>query len=128
MSNQTKKCRRAYWILTILSFILVMGPLLYYVGAAYLAGSIVVTKKLALSATLILTIILWAIGTIQKIAYRSKIFLVLLGLYFCLDSIIMPLVIISICQITDEIIITPARKRTKIRLITNKELDKRDIT
>lgn len=123
-TNHTKKSRRKYYFLTFLSFLLLIGPIGYYVITALLGGALIV-EKLALTGSVLAAVALSAIALLNKTVMRSRIFILLFGLYICLDSIVTPLLIIGSCQILDELIITPLRNSAKIDLISNKSLDRR---
>lgn len=125
MTKETKKSRRRYHFLTALSVLLFIGPIAYFGITALASGSVAVVEKLAFSGTLIAAGILTLISLINHTAYRSKTFLVLVGLAVCLNNIMVPLVVIGSCQIVEELIVSPLRSTAKTRFITNKELDKR---
>lgn len=125
MTKETKKSRRRYHFLTLLSVLLFVGPIAYFGIVALASGSVAVVEKLAFSGSVIAAGILTLISLINHTAYRSKTFLVLVGLAVCLNNIMVPLVVIGSCQIVEELIISPLRDTAKTRFITNKELDKR---
>ena len=57
---------------------------------------------------------------------RSTIWILLLGIYICLDNIMPVLLTIAIGTITDELILTPLHKKYKQLAIINSEIDKRE--
>lgn len=124
MTN-TQKCRLSFWILFALSFLCQIGPLAYFCGFALFVEGALIVEKVALMGSVVVALILSGIGWMNRTVYRSKIFIILLALYLCLESIVTPLLIIGGCQILDEVIISPCRATARTRLITNKELDKR---
>lgn len=120
----TKKYNRLYWTFFILSLLLNAGPLFYYVGEAALSGALVhekVTLSLLVIVVLIMSVVSWA----NKIVLRSKIWILIIGLYFCLDHFIAPIMVIAITQIVDECIATPLYKSFKTKRNTHREIDKR---
>lgn len=125
MTKETKKARRRYRVLTMLSLLLFIGPLAFFTIDAFLSGGVAVVEKLALSGSLITAGLLSAISLITHTVFRSKIFLIMIGLALCLNSIMAPLIVIGSCQIAEELIISPLRSAAKTRYITNREIDKR---
>lgn len=125
MTKETKKSRRRYHFLTFLSVLLFIGPIAYFGIAALASGSVAVVEKLAFSGSVIAAGILTLISFLNHTAYRSKIFLVLIGLAICLNHIMVPLLVIGSCQIVEELVVSPLRNAAKCRFITNKEIDKR---
>lgn len=125
MTKETKKARRRYRVLTMLSLLLFIGPLAFFTIDAFLSGGVAVVEKLALSGSLITAGLLSAISLITHTVFRSKIFLIMIGLALCLNSIMTPLIVIGSCQIAEELIISPLRSAAKTRYITNREIDKR---
>lgn len=122
----TKRYRTLFWIFTIVSILLNIGPTAAYVITG-LIQSTAVTEKVTLSMTLLIVLIMSIISWVNKTTMRSKIWVLIIGLYFCLDNIITPLLIIGITQIIDEWIISPLVNNFKLKLTINKELDKRAI-
>lgn len=120
----TQKYRIMYWITAILSILLNILPITYYSIEALLKGE-AFHQKLALSMTLLIVIILSLVAFVNKIALRSRLWILLIGLYICLDHIIAPLIMIACCQVADELIVSPIKKFAYSRLIINKQIDKR---
>ena len=123
-SETTKKYRLVYWILTAISWILVFGPLAaYLIYAMIISGTV---QKAGLVTSLFTAIILTGISIILKLHIRSALFIMILGIYLAIREISVLLVIISICTVLDELVITPLQKSFKNRLTINKEIDKRN--
>lgn len=125
MNNLTTKHYRVlYWSFFVLTILLQLGPLVTYGTIAYVKSDLV-SEKIALTTTIFIVAILTVVAFINKLAMRSRIWILLLGLYFALDYILTPLIIIAVCQIVDELIVTPLKKHFKTKLTINKEIDKR---
>ena len=127
MAKKTKYTKRviiAAVLLTILSFTLCFGPCIYYVGAGLLSGA-VVAKKVALTMTIFFSFVMSMICVLRKTAFRSSLWIVCIGLWLCLDSIIPMLIITAICQTTDELIIAPLARHFRNKAHISKEIDKR---
>lgn len=122
--SRTSKMRRAYWIFAIMSLLLNICPLaVYTIKALYEAN--LTHEKIALSMTVFVVLIMTIISIANKIVLRSRLWIILIGVYICIDYIMTPLIIIAVCQILDELLIAPLKKSFKNKLIINKEIDKR---
>ena len=120
----TKKLKRKYIIATILSFLLNVCPLLVFTIIAFISGTAIV-HKVTLSMTLLIVLIFTAITFFNKTVIRSKLWILLIGLWLCLDNILTPLIVFATCQIIDELIVTPIKNHYKNSYKINKEIDKR---
>lgn len=122
-SEQTKKYRIGYWVLTVISWVLVFGPLAgYFIYALIVSGTV---QKAGLITSVFVAIVLTIVSIILKLHIRSTIFILILGIYLAIREISILLIIVSVCTVIDEFLITPLQKRFKNRLEINKEIDKR---
>lgn len=122
----TKKYHRIWLVFAILSLLLNVGPLAAYSIIA-LAGASLVIEKVTLSMTVLVVLIMTAIAFLNKTTMKSRVFVIIIGLYLCLDHFITPLLVISACQIVDEWIASPISKHYKNKFNINKEIDKRGV-
>ena len=120
----TKKLKRKYIIATILSFLLNVCPLLVFTIIAFISGTAIV-HKVTLSMTLLIVLIFTAITFFNKTVFRSKLWILLIGLWLCLDNILTPLIVFAACQVIDELIVTPLKNYYKNKYRINKEIDTR---
>ena len=120
----TKKLKRKYITATILSFLLNVCPLLVFTIIAFISGTAIV-HKVTLSMTLLIVLIFTAVTFINKTVFRSKLWILLIGLWLCLDNILTPLIVFAACQVIDELIVTPLKNYYKNRYRINKEIDTR---
>lgn len=120
----TKKYKLIAAILTLACILLNVAPLFTYSIIAVCQADLVV-EKVGLVCSVFVVLIMTLISLVNKTAMRSRIWIVLLGLYFCLDYILTPLIIIAICQVVDEMIVSPLRKHYHNKYTINKEIDKR---
>lgn len=120
----TRLYRRLYHLFKALSIFAMILPPLYFICDAYL-NSTLVKDKVTLTCTIVMVLILSAITIINKKAMRSKVWILLLGLYLVLDSLIWPVILIGGGQILDELIFEPCKQHYKQLYIINKEIDKR---
>lgn len=120
----TKKYKLIAAILTLACILLNVAPLFTYSIIAVCQADLVV-EKVGLVCSVFVVLIMTLISLVNKSAMRSRIWIILLGLYFCLDYILTPLIIIAICQVADEMIVSPLRKHYHNKYTINKEIDKR---
>lgn len=124
--NITKKYHIAAIILLVVSILLNVAPIATYVMLGLTSGAVIV-EKVALTSTIFVVLIMSCVAWMNKTVMRSRIWLIMLGLFFCLDSIATPLIIIAVTQVVDELIVCPLRARYKNRYTINKEIDKRNM-
>ena len=124
MSQRTKHFTVLYWLFATLSFLLTLGPLLFYIVKGYIEAD-VTKEKVALTGILLCAIILVAINFLMKHQIRSTVWLILLGIYYCVDNIMPLLLMIAIGTILDEFIVSPLKKSFKNKKTINREIDKR---
>lgn len=119
----TKKYKIAYAICKALQFVVLCVPMLVYVCMGIGQGTDV--QRLTLSCTAVVALILLAVNLLCKLRIRSTLWIILLGIYICLDNI-MPLLLCLACgTIADEFILTPLAKHYHSKYVINKEIDKR---
>ena len=124
MSDTTKKYSVLYWIFFTTSLLLNFCPLAVYTLKAIFECDLI-HEKVTLIMTVFIVLILTCVSIVNKIAIRSRLWIVLIGIYLCLDYIFTPLVIIAVCQTVDELIVTPLKGNFKNKLIINKQIDGR---
>lgn len=120
----TSKYNKIVIILALISILLNFGPLLGYTVVALVSGAAVV-QKFALCGTLVAVSIMTLYSLITKVALRSRLWILLIGLYLCLDSVLMPLLLVAGCQIIDELAISPLHRAYKEKRNIHREIDKR---
>ena len=123
-SLTTKKIKRKYNFVVLLSFLFNFCPVFIY-GIKALIEANLLHEKIALSMTVLIVLILTIISKVNEIMIKSRLWIILLGIYFCIDYILVPLLIIAITQIIDELILMPLKKYLKNKKTINSELDKR---
>ena len=124
ITKTTKQAKGLFILFMAMSILCNVAPLAAYTIAAYCAGALV-AEKVMLTTTVFIVLIMTAVAFINKTAMKSRIWILLLGLYMCLDNFITPLLIIGICQIVDEWIATPLQRHFRNKYTINKEMDKR---
>ena len=127
-SQRTKKFVTLNIIFTILHILCLVGPFLYFLPTAFIGAELV--SKIALSATMITSIILAAMSMFVSVKHRmglhrSILWILVLGLLTALTSIKPFICIMSIVSICDELIFVPIRDRAAAKASINKEIDLR---
>lgn len=125
MTDITKKYKKRARIYNILSFLLLFAPVIVYAIIAFINGDITIGKKVVLGFSLIFALVLTIINALTKYRIRSTLWIVLLGIYYCLNNILPLLLMIAIGTITDEFVISPLQKKNKRLYEINNEIDKR---
>lgn len=127
MSSFTKKCLLKLWICRILDWICLGAPLIVYAIIALANGQIGVTPKLALTATLIIALILTIINTIAQKNLKCPIWIVIIGLYIAISKWLLPLVIIlAVASILDDLVFTPLIHYYYTKTVASRTIDQRE--
>lgn len=121
--SPTKKYRVISILTGVLSALINILPLGVYAVLGFVQGS--VHQKLTLGLTLMIALILVGVNLVFKFHIRSVLWVVVLGIYFCINNIMPLLLILAIGTVLDEAIITPVHKRYAEKYRINKEIDKR---
>lgn len=124
MSNITKKYKSLYWVFNILSFCLTFVPFFVFLIIGYVNAT--TAKKVVMSAITIGALLISAIGIISKYTFRGVGYLIIIALYIALQNVATPILIIALCTITDELVVTPLKKKFKEKYTINREIDNRE--
>ena len=122
--SKTKAYTKVKWLLRAASLARNVGPLAGY-AIAGAATSTLAREKLMLSLTVIVVLIMTVVSVVNKIAMRSRIWVVMIGIYVCLGEILVPLMVIAATQLLDELIVSPLAKHYASRELISKEIDRR---
>ena len=120
LSNETKKYKRLSKLFGLLSLLCTVFPVAYFTVEAFIQGE--VQEKVTLGCTLIVCLIL---NTIKKRNLRSPVYLMIIGIYVCLDNLLSLFLIMAITTMADEFVFTPLHMSFKNKAIINKEIDRR---
>lgn len=123
MTDVTKKYKRLYALFRALSLLVIIGPLAYYTVMAFIEGE--VTEKVTMGVTFMIAAVLVFMNLVMKYHIRSTVWVLVIGIYFCLDSIQLLLVLIASGTVLDEFVLTPLYKSYKNKFTINKEIDRR---
>ena len=122
--TRTKKMRLTSLFLTLASILLSIGPLIVYLVLGYQQAQSTV-GQITLTSMLGVSVILSLVCIINKYSPRCRLWLILIGLYMCLDNFIGCILVLAITQCLDELVISPLAKRYRELYRTNKEIDRR---
>lgn len=122
-SEITKKAQNKARLYRTLSIVITVLPLLIYTIIGFVNGE--VTQKLALGCSIVISGMLVVVNVIFKKHIRSTIWIMLLGIYMCLNKITTLLLILAITTILDEFVLTPLANKYSNEFKINKEIDKR---
>lgn len=125
MTETTQKYKTTYWILFSISILLNFLPLIVYIIKGYASIEVSEARKVTLTMTMMIALILSIYNILAKKHMRSVIWILLLGVYFALQKIELLLLIMAICTIIDEFIVEPLMKKYKLKWKTNSEIDSR---
>lgn len=125
-SAYTQKTRVLYWFLWVLRIVLLLAPAIIYVILAMYNGEVMVAKKVLLCGLTAVALIITLLNIFMKNHYRSPIWLILIGLYVCIQHFLIPLIIIiAVVSVLDDFVLAPLCKYYKTMLISSKTYDKR---
>lgn len=123
-SKTTKKFATLAIIFTVLSFLLLVGPTLFYVIAGLTTATLTI-QKVALVSTVAVSLLLTMLCAVNKWVFRSKIWLIVLALFFVIDKFLVMILVFGITQILDELVISPLARYFRNKTSINREIDKR---
>ena len=123
--TRTKKFRLASLITSFISLLLSFGPLAIYSVLAFTSKTASTTDKITLMSMLTVGVILSVVCLINKYTPRCRTWLIMIGLYLCLDKFIGCVMVMAITQCLDELVVRPLAKSLRGRYVINREIDKR---
>lgn len=123
MSKETRKYKNLSILFLALSILVLVAPLAYYSIVGFIEGE--TSEKFTLGMTFVIAAILFVINILFKFHIRSTIWILVLGIYFCLDNILPLIFMVAVGNILDEFLFTPLHKHYKSKASINKEIDKR---
>lgn len=103
--KRLKKYRKWKWILFAVGVLLSYGPMLAMVIHGFIEGQ--PGQKFTLGSTVVTAAILFLLQLKTKKRLRSVFWLILIGVYVCLNNVGIYLGIITGCTLVDELIVEP---------------------
>lgn len=123
MTNVTKSYKHKRNILRLLSILLLIVPMLVYTIIGFAQGE--VGEKFTMGMCLLISFIFVLINALFKANIRSTLWILLIGIHICVDSITTLLFIMTITTMLDEFVVTPLAKHYAQKYSINVEIDKR---
>ena len=124
--TRTKKLGLIGKILTLISLLLSFGPLMVYLVLSYSSAVAEPVGKITLTAMLGVSVILSFVCLINKYTPRCRLWLILIGLYMCLDNFIGCILVLAITQCLDELVVGPLARHYRSLHRINREIDRRE--
>jgi hypothetical protein len=119
----TKKYNIFRIVFFICSLFCLTFPLTFYGIQAFIYGTKI--EKFTLGAFCCVAIGMVVLNFLMKWKLRSMVWLIVLGIFVCLNEIQAMLIMMAVCTILDECLFTPLYKHFNLKYKTNKEIDKR---
>lgn len=119
----TKKYKLKLNICKFLSFVMTVLPVLIYTVAGFITGT--VSEKVSIGVCAVLALVFVIINLMFKYHIRSTIWVLLIGIYICIDNIIPLLIIMASSTIIDEFVLVPLINKYKNKYTINREIDLR---
>lgn len=124
MTEYTKKKRVISRITGLISLLLNVVPVVVFVIIGFIQGG--VKEKITLSFIGISALILGLLMLIAKCSLKRTLFwITMIGIYICLDKLSSVIITMAVCNILDEVIVSPIHKKFANDYKINKEIDKR---
>ena len=123
--TRTNHLRVCTYFFSLLSLILTWAPIIIYVAMSYQSVTANVVDKITLTSLLTVGVIMSIVCLMNRYTLRCRTWLVLIGLWLCLDKILGCILVLAITQIVDELIVHPAANYYRNKLSINKEIDRR---
>jgi len=123
MSQITKKYKILSTIFFILSLVVTLFPIAFYIIKAFAEGT--AAEKLSLGCFATVALILVIVNLIFKLHLRSAIWLLVIGIYIAIEAIMPLLIMVAVGTILDEFLFSPLHKHFKNKASINAEIDKR---
>lgn len=123
LNERTKKAKSKYILFKTLSMCLIFMPLLVYVILAFIEGEPM--EKFTMGCMVTVALVFVMLNVIMKYNIRSTVWVLILGIYLCLDNITPLLIIMAVSTILDEFVVSKLANKYKGQFIINKEIDRR---
>lgn len=122
-SKLTKKYSRLAVLFTILSILSLLGPLCYYLIAGFLSDTLLI-QKVALGGTAITALIITLVCLYNRYVFRSKIWLLIIGLFLVIDNLLPMIIVFAVTQVLDELVLSPLARRYRNKADKCKDTDR----
>ena len=124
-SKYTKHTRARLWTYRILDLLILLLPMMVYIGFAYADGAALIHEKVALTGCISIALILTLFNILTKRHLRSPIWILLIGLYCIVDNLLPLVITLASATVADEFILTPLISHYRTKLVADKAIDRR---
>ena len=124
VSERTEKLKTKLFWLRFADLLMLITPFFYYFVSGLVVGEAVV-QKIALVSSVMIAAVVCVINVIFKYHLRSPLWIALIGIHVAIGNVLPLLIITAVFSVVDEFFLTPWIKKTKVQLITSKEIDQR---
>ena len=128
-SERTKQCRTGKFIFSILHFLALFGPFLYFIPYCFAVGEVSskIVIGLAVSVAIIMCIMALVIDQVHKQGlFKSSFWVLVAGVTLVLNNIAPFIYIMAGVSLLDELLFVRMRDSYSAKLLANKEIDKRN--
>lgn len=126
-SQITKKCRAKKTFFSILHFLLLFGPLLFFFPYGFIIGTL--TTKVTMGLSVVLSLVLGGLSLLVDAKHsgfsKSIMWILISAVLMALTQVKAFILIMAGTSIVDELIVNPCRNKYKVELISNRAIDKR---
>ena len=126
-SKYTKHTRARLWTYRILDLLILLLPIIVYIGFAYADGTALTHEKVALTGCISIALILTLFNILTKRHLRSPIWILLIGLYCIVDNLLPLVITLASATVADEFILTPLISHYRTKLVADKAIDRRGL-
>ena len=126
-SKYTKHTRAWLWTYRILDLLILLLPIVIYIGFAYADGTALTHEKVALTGCISIALILTLFNILTKRHLRSPIWILLIGLYCIVDNLLPLVITLASATVADEFILTPLISHYRTKLVADKAIDRRGL-
>lgn len=127
-SERTLSCGRRKWIFTILHYLALFGPFLYFIPYCFVTGEI--ASKMVIGLVAVVAIILAGVSVIMDVKHRaglhkSAFWALIAGCTYVLESVTPFVILMAAISIVDELVFVRAKDYYASAQLANREIDRR---
>ena len=126
MSKTTIKYKKLKTLFSLISLILLFGPLMYFLINSLIFGGLETSKTFVLFSGTFTCIILSTLNLFLNIFNRSRIWVLLITACIVIPKVSTLIIVMGICTIFEETVIRPLHRYFCNKYLVNKEIDKRE--
>lgn len=124
LTKRTRKFRLLSRLFHFISWLCLVCPLAWFAIAGFMENN-AIYEKFAVCGTLLVAGIIAIVCYVNRVIMKSKIWLIVLAMAVVLDTFLPILIFTAICEVLNEIIITPLYNHCHDVYIANLEQDRR---